>query len=95
MAEPTNTNGTRNPLYVLSESSPIRLGLALAFVAGVLWLANSLSTLRSDFDDKYVSKDVFTVRMDALTKSIDDLKSEIQRLQDQVHTIERDNGVRK
>lgn len=92
MSGGTDTNERRGTLYALSESSPVRLSLALVLVGGVVWLANALSTLRTDIDAKYVSREVFNVRMDGLERSVSDLKLEVQRLQDIVRQLERSSG---
>lgn len=85
----------------LSESSNVRLGLAVGMVlsAGTLvWqIAGIKADLRSEMaeqskftlaeqaklaarvDEKYVSRELFNVRMDELTRDIADIKSELRR----------------
>ena len=82
----TDTNGKRGGLYALSESSPVRLGLAIACTGGCMTLAWQVATIRSDLkdqmDQRYVSKELFSARMDEMTRTLTELKTEIRSLQE-------------
>lgn len=77
-------------MYALSESSPVRLGLAVGVVVGTGALVWQLAGIRSDVSQEiggakeeiartYVTKELFNARMDEMGRAIADLKSEIRR----------------
>lgn len=90
MTELLDTNVVNAPkrigIQALSESSPVRLGLAIAMVAGaaaIVWQVGSIrSELSNRIEEKYVSKELFNVRMDELTRSMAEIKDEMRRLRD-------------
>jgi len=72
----------------ISESSTVRLGLAITMLAGVVWLVNSMNGIRNDIDSRYVSKEVFTARLDEIVRGMGDLKSEFRQLREEVRAIQ-------
>jgi hypothetical protein len=86
MESPPDTNGRRGAFYTLSESSPVRLGLAISFTLGCGALVWQVATVRADVKDEialtYVSKELFNARMDEMTRGMADIKTEIRTLQE-------------
>jgi hypothetical protein len=76
----------RNSFYAISESSPVRLGLALALVlgcSGLVWqLATMQSSLKEYMAKEYVSREIFDLRMDQMERSLMDLKADVRSLRD-------------
>lgn len=62
----------KDPIAVLSDSSPVRLGLAIVVLAGVVALYNKIDGLddgiRQEMASNYVSRDLFRAEMDAMRR---------------------------
>lgn len=62
----------KDPIAVLSDSSPVRLGLAIVVLAGVIALYNKIDGLdtgiREEMAKNYVSRDLFRAEMDAMRR---------------------------
>lgn len=62
----------KDPINVLSESSPVRLGLAVLIVAGVIALYSKADgieeAVRRDMNANYVSRDLFKSEMEAMRR---------------------------
>jgi cell division protein FtsB len=58
---------------------------AAAVLIGAIWsLGGQLSNIKSDIDSLKTDKSVSTARMDSLTQQLDDMKLQIQRLEDRL-----------
>ena len=72
----SHTQQDKGLISTLSESSNIRLGLALTVLGGVIYLVTSVhdvrETIRHEMENRYVSKELFTVRMNSLEQTSKD-----------------------
>jgi hypothetical protein len=78
----------RHTLHQISESSTVRLGLAITMLVGVVWLVSTINGVRADVADKYVSKEMFTARLDEIVRATTDLKAEFRQMRDEVRAIQ-------
>ena len=62
----------KDPITVLSESSPVRLSLAIAMVAGayVLWRQNVsfAEAVTAKLEQQYISRELFSSEINALRR---------------------------
>lgn len=81
----------KTTLYQLSESSPVRLSLAIAFCVGVWYMATALASLRSEIARDFVSKELFSVRMNQIETQLRDVQSEIKDLREELRASPRND----
>lgn len=93
----------KGPLYMISESSNVRLGLMLTLIisllGGTVWLTSAIHSVKADvvaeMDKRvanHVSTDYFNVRMDAQRDSLADVKASLVQLDNRLREVERKQG---
>lgn len=78
--EPTK----RDTIAMISDSSGVRLGLALAMCGGCVAVYSKLGSIeekvRQDMTNNYVTRDLFTSEMNGLRREFDTFRASISEL---------------
>ncbi len=69
---------------VLSHSTPVTVGLVIVILGGVIANITYMHQLEEKMDTRYVTKEMFDVRMNALTAQYADLKSDVADLKAEI-----------